>query len=672
MGVSFWAWPVSILVGVLISYFTYKNLIAKSRTWIIPATLRFLGVGLLVWLLFNPTLILKSTRFEKPIVQIFGDFSSSCKNESIAVIKTLDSLIMSRYGNRVDIQRVAFKENLVYVNSWDSVGNESVSELTRLDLVQQDLNSVKDEVAGSIIVTDGIVNKGQSPLLQGKTKQPLIIIGVGDTFVYNDFAIESIHSNQEVFEGNATQIEIDVKAIQCAGIPSIIEVYDGRKLISKTAWTPKSKIDREKISLTVKSQKEQLKLTATIKSNKLNEDNKLNNNLVKIIDVVKSKKEVWLIYGKLNPDIKVLSEIISNSNRYHVTSIIEENVKGIFGDICIFHGVQKSQLIQECSNKDIPFWTFLTTPSSIVVANRISGAQISGMKRDQWQTITAYPNGFFNDFLIPESTTISKWGGLESPIVKASALEENIQFYQSWNNLKTDYPLFFKSANQKNQLWFLGENIWKWKLQNSRITSGNKVFKDWVIGNINWLSLSTATRKGINVNIGSGEWVVGQENNISLLEKDASGKLRMDTKLKVEIFDSTGKKTDVQIVKNANFQIINFKPISSGMHTLRVSSDLNPTPTNKFWFVKNQSIEKTNNVARFDLLRNWANHNGGHLYMSTNLKAVMERLADFKLDSKRSYQYSKQMSFNELVFTLIFLILCFSIEWFLRKWFGKI
>ena len=672
MSVSFWAWPVSILVGFLFSYFTYKKLIAKSQNWIIPAAFRFFGVGLLVWLLFNPSIILKSTRIEKPVVQIYGDHSLSCRKESAIVLKRIDSLIQSKYGDKVDIQRVVFEEDLTLVSNWDSIDNNRAKQLTRLDIVQQNLDKAKSEIAGSIIVTDGIANKGQSPLLQGKGQQPVIIIGIGDTAVYSDFAIESVNANQEVFEGNATQIEIDVKALQCLGIPSIIEVYDGSKLISKTAWTPKSNIDREKISLTVRSQKEQLKLTATIKSNNFKEGNKSNNSLVKIIDVVKNRKEVWLIYGKLNPDIKFLSDIISSSNRFKVKTISENNVKDILGDICIFHGVQKSQLIQECSNKDIPFWTFLTTPSSIVVANRISGAQISGLRRAQWQTITAEPNGNFNDFIIPESQTMSNWGGIESPVVKVSALEENVQLYQSWNNVKTDYPLFFKSSKQKNQLWFLGENIWKWKLQNSKSSLGDKDFKDWVIGNVNWLSLSASTREGIKVNIGNGEWVVGQENEIFILERDASGKLRMDTKIKVEILDSIGKKTDVQIVKNANSQIISFKPVSGGIHKLRVSSDLNPKAKNIFWSVKDQSIENTNRVARFDLLRNWANHNGGQFYTKSQMNAILDKLADFKLDSDRSYQDSEQSTFRELIFTLIALIFFFSMEWFLRKWLGKI
>lgn len=106
MSVSFWAWPVSILVGLILAFFTYKSLIGKSRNWIIPATFRFLGIALLVWLLFSPSLILKSTRREKPIIQLYGDYSLSCRSEVDSVIKKLDKQIQNKYGDKVNLRRI--------------------------------------------------------------------------------------------------------------------------------------------------------------------------------------------------------------------------------------------------------------------------------------------------------------------------------------------------------------------------------------------------------------------------------------------------------------------------------------------------------------------------------------------------------------------------------------
>ena len=672
MSVSFWAWPVSILVGLLLSYLTYKKLVEKSRNWLIPATFRFMGIALLVWLLFSPTLLLKSVRLEKPVIQLYGDYSLSCRDNVDSIIKYLDREIQIKYGEKVSIRRLCFAEDLTLINNWDSVRGTGQFELTRLDKVQTDLFESSEEVAASIIVSDGIVNKGQSPILQGKSKHSLIIVGVGDTSVYSDFSIESINANKEVYEGNSTQIEIDIKALQCAGKKAEIEIWNADKKITSKFWTPKSNTDKEKISLSVKSSTNQLKLRAFIKSKEIEETNMTNNSRIKLIDVVKRKKKVWIIYGKLNPDIKVLSNVINSSNRYAVKTISEDDVRDILADICIFHGIQKSQLIQDCNNREIPFWTFLNSPSSVVVANRISGAKITKLLRSKWQSIIAGQNEAFNDYLTPNESLLLSWGAIESPVLKASAIKENILFYQVWNDIKTEYPLFFKSGSQKNQLWFLGENIWKWNLQHYKHNSNSQGFKDWVMNNINWLNLDASTRKGIKCNIGDGEWVRGRENIISIIEKDAAGRIRMDTKLKAEITDSSGKKTEIPLVKNAQSYKTGYVPTNSGLHKINVRSDLNPEGTTVFWSVKEQSVENTNKVARFNLLRNWVSHNNGDFIKATELKKIFVKLDQLKLESARSFEDSKQSSLNELGFILAILILCFSIEWFLRKWLGKI
>lgn len=672
MSVSFWAWPVSILVGLLLSYLTYKKLVEKSRNWLIPATFRFMGIALLVWLLFSPTLLLKSVRLEKPVIQLYGDYSLSCRDNVDSIIKYLDREIQIKYGEKVSIRRLCFAEDLTLINNWDSVRGTGQFELTRLDKVQTDLFESSEEVAASIIVSDGIVNKGQSPILQGKSKHSLIIVGVGDTSVYSDFSIESINANKEVYEGNSTQIEIDIKALQCAGKKAEIEIWNADKKITSKFWTPKSNTDKEKISLSVKSSTNQLKLRAFIKSKEIEETNMTNNSLIKLIDVIKRKKQVWIIYGKLNPDIKVLSNVINSSNRYAVKTISEDDVRDILADICIFHGIQKSQLIQDCNNREIPFWTFLNSPSSVVVANRISGAKITKLLRSKWQSIIAGQNEAFNDYLTPNESLLLSWGAIESPVLKASAIKENILLYQVWNDIKTEYPLFFKSGSQKNQLWFLGENIWKWNLQHYKHNSNSQGFKDWVMNNINWLNLDASTRKGIKCNIGDGEWVRGRENIISIIEKDAAGRIRMDTKLKAEITDSSGKKTEIPLVKNAQSYKTGYVPTNSGLHKINVRSDLNPEGTTVFWSVKEQSVENTNKVARFNLLRNWVSHNNGDFIKATELKKIFVKLDQLKLESARSFEDSKQSSLNELGFILAILILCFSIEWFLRKWLGKI
>ena len=631
-----------------------------------------MGIALLVWLLFSPTLLLKSVRLEKPVIQLYGDYSLSCRDNVDSIIKYLDREIQLKYGEKVSIRRLCFAEDLTLIHNWDSVRGTGQFELTRLDKVQTDLIESSEEVAASIIVSDGIVNKGQSPILQGKSKHSLVIIGVGDTSVYSDFSIESINANKEVYEGNSTQIEIDIKALQCAGKKAEIEIWNADKKITSKFWTPKSNTDKEKISLSVKSSTNQLKLRAFIKSKEVEETYMTNNSRIKLIDVVKKKKQVWIIYGKLNPDIKVLSNVINASNRYAVKTISEDDVRDILADICIFHGIQKSQLIQDCNNREIPFWTFLNSPSSVVVANRISGAKITKLLRSKWQSITAGQNEVFNDYLTPNESLLLSWGPLESPVLKASAIKENILLYQIWNDIKTEYPLFFKSGSQKNQLWFLGENIWKWNLQHHKHNSNSQGFKDWVMNNINWLNLDASTRKGIKCNMGDGEWVRGRENIISIIEKDAAGRIRMDTKLKAEITDSSGKKIEIPLVKNAQSYKMGYVPTNSGLHQINVRSDLNPEGTTVFWSVKEQSVENTNKVARFNLLRNWVSHNNGDFIKATELKKIFVKLDQLKLESARSFEESKQSSLNELGIILAILILCFSIEWFLRKWLGKI
>jgi hypothetical protein len=89
------------------------------------------------------------------------------------------------------------------------------------------LSNFENENLGAVIIaTDGIYNKGNSPLSQSYPfKGSVYTIGLGDTMTQKDAAVARVFANKIIYLGDNFAIRSDIAAYACEGSQVTINIF---------------------------------------------------------------------------------------------------------------------------------------------------------------------------------------------------------------------------------------------------------------------------------------------------------------------------------------------------------------------------------------------------------------------------------------------------------------
>jgi hypothetical protein len=204
-----------VLIFILslgLSYLLY----AKQKAWsksvnrilfVLRASLLFA----ILLLLLDPIVKRVSRYFEKPILVLLYD-----QSESVAL--GLDSLARNELRNRTDALEAKLSKGgyeLAIQSLEGSPVNKDLFSETTTD-IQRSLREISSQyegknVAGVVLISDGIYNQGISPLHRS-FNFPIYTVGVGDTTVRQDILIKSVSYNKIAYQGNKFPIRVELHA----------------------------------------------------------------------------------------------------------------------------------------------------------------------------------------------------------------------------------------------------------------------------------------------------------------------------------------------------------------------------------------------------------------------------------------------------------------------------
>ena len=244
-----WYVLICILMGLLYSFVFYRKekLFKEVNKVVVYAMgfLRFTSVFILTLLLLEPLIEIENQIIEKPVLVIAHDNS-----ESLLVNKD-SAFINSDYL----ISLTSFKEQLEekYEVKTFTFGDE-VQPGLEIDFTEKQtgfsglINELYTRYYGRnlgavILASDGIVNKGSSPIYDIKKIKhtPFFTIALGDTLERKDLILNNVVHNRLAYKGNDFPVEIIVKANQFAGSKAKVSIAkDGVELFSKMVYFEKS------------------------------------------------------------------------------------------------------------------------------------------------------------------------------------------------------------------------------------------------------------------------------------------------------------------------------------------------------------------------------------------------------------------------------------------------
>ena len=648
--------------------------------WLIRAmaSFRFLAITLLSFLLLSPLLKTVNREVEKPIIIIAQDNSESITAGKDSTFykndykKNLQKLI-EQLNDKYDVHLYSFADKIKEVSTSDSIAfNEK----------QTDISAFFDEIetryanrnTGAIIVaSDGLYNKGQSPIYaSGKIKTPIYTIALGDTTVKKDIVLQKVEHNRVAYLGNKFPIEVIINAQQLKGKTTTLTVAKGDAILFTQNINFGSNAFTTSIPVYLDAKETGLQRYKIQLSTLDEELNKNNNYRDVFIEVLDAKQQIVILSAAPHPDIAALKESIEKNQNYEVESYtIDDFDKPIKKyNLAILHQLPNSQttaskILNDIKAADIPVWAF--TGASSVLKNDLSIA-ISNAKTNECEAVLEQN---FSLFTLSDElrTAIKKFPALQSPYGNyATASNGNALFYQRIGVVDTKTPLmYFSTFGDSKTALFMGEGIWKWRMQDFAMNSNHSAFDEFVSKTVQYLSVKV--NKSFFKVLGKTNFMENEAIELEAEVYNESYELINTPEVNITIKNEAGKSFPYSFNKVSNAYRLNagMMPVGEYKYEARVKVGEKLYTQRGEFSISALQVELTNTIADHQLLNTLSKKHSGQLFLPQNLEQLAEAINKREDIKSVSYTQNKLSDLINLKWIFFILLGLLSVEWFMRK-----
>ena len=665
---------LAFLASLLLAVFQYiYKTKEKSQLNYWLSFLRFLALFFIFILIINPSVKKVQIETVKPNLLVAIDNSSSIKygGQSENVTK-LVSLLKSNpsLNSKFSINYYSFGNKLEVLDSLNFDENHTNLNSPFLEFS----NLYKEGNNPVVLITDGNQTIGNNiEFVTYKSKiYPFI---VGDTTKVEDIFINQLNVNKDTYVNNKFPVELFINYIGNDEVIKSLKVFHDKNLVfSKQLHVSSAKkVQSESFYLTSLASGTQF-YTASIEALK-NEKNTLNNTKSFSINVLDEQSKILIVTSTIHPDLGMLKKSIeSNKQRsviivsineykenlsdYQLVILYQPNnkFKSIFADI---FSNSINYFIITGKNTD---WNFLNKSQSIFSKSYTS-------QLENYNPIINLDYATFQT----KSSDFSNFSPLEDIFgdVKFST-PINTLLFQQIGSVKTEKPLLatFENNNKKGAVLF-GENSWKWRMSSFLISKSFEEFDGFLSSLIQYLS-SNKINNRLNVHV---ESIFNSNDNIQISANYLDENLNFDSRAKlwctiVNNETKFSKKFPFALLNNG-FQL-DLADLPPGDYTYSVS-------------VENQKEGSSGSfkISPLEMERAFVNSNDKYLkitalnskakvfYNSQESDLIDELLANNEFKSIQNSSIEKT-PLIEWKWILAIIIALLSLEWFTRKYFGKI
>lgn len=639
----------------------------------------------LSFLLLGPIVKQISNLYEKPAFIILHDNSSSIREAT-------DSITRNALHEKIN-ETKELLNNKGYKSEIHNLSDDNTSEF-KYSGASSDINGALkrianryegQNVAGVILISDGIYNAGLSPLYSNYNF-PVHTIGIGDTTVRADIALKNIAYNKLAYQGNKFPLraEVQVKNISASGITATL-LKRGKVIEKQTKnFSPGQLLtfDFHPLADEQGIQKYDVQIET-----RPEEYNTKNNRSSVFVEVVEGRKKILCVAAAPHPDIKALREVITKNSNYefilHIPDVSQQQASVLTPDnidLVIFHQSpdlrgKTTQIFQNFIKSKSSVFLILGHQSNLQqLARHNLPIQFESIPRE-YDEVTPVINPAFSNFNISDEASAAfsnfppvsvHFGKMQVSAGVSPAL------FQRVGSITTEKPLLVLSTQDSKKIGLmLGEGLWRWRL-NEYDRTENTVFFDEVFGKlIQFLSTTDDKRKfrsyPVRQEFSDTEAVVFESQVYNDIFEPVYGNT-----VEIDITNESGQRTNYNYVispGNTRYQIGGLK---EGVYRYRSRTLLNGKTEEvrgEFAVVERQA-ELQNLTADFDLLRKLSSNTGGNFYKASEAEALKSFLqkteATSVIHSEETYD-----SLINLKWVFWLLLILISAEWGLRKFHGS-
>lgn len=628
---------------------------------------RSIAIFLILLLLLEPSVKKVNSTVNKPSIAVGIDNS-----ESITARGTDSLLIKSKIQQLVDdLSDQDIDVEIFNLNQADSISFDQ--RTTRLSGMLREIRTKMENknFVASILLTDGIYNRGSSPLYRNYIT-PIFTVGMGDSIPPKDISLSRVRYNRITFKGNESPILLEISQDGYKNKNTSVTLSEnGKEIVSKNIQLTS---DVQEIEFLISSEEEGLRhLVATIPVDS-DEAIQENNRLDIFLEVIDGRQKVLIVANAPHPDIKAIRTTLASTDNYttevYIPSLHEEPPTDIY-DVVIYHGAFSSSVTFE--PKETPgIWYILNEKSAL---NRVSNdlPYISIQPRGgQPDKVSGTFNQNFSKFKIDNTEIFEEYPPIEVPFAEYNISgPTEILMFQKLGSITTRKPLMavFDDGIQKSAL-LMGQNIWQWKLQEAAIHDEATNFQNFITKTIQFLSVKN-DKKRFRFKSRSSTF---EESFAPVFDSEVYNDIYeriYNNTIQVTIVDESGNRqnfdfTDSEL--NTTFKAPTLEPgvytysaqVKIGDNTFRDAGE---------FLIENVNPEYLNLTANHRLLRNLSDKTGGRFLPFDAIDELPQLIEDqaFKASISSEEDYEELL---ESWWYLLLIFLLFSSEWVLRRYWG--
>lgn len=659
------------LALVLFQYY-YKNK-RKGKLQIILSFLRFLAIFGTLLLIINPNFTKNEYTLEKTNLVLLVDNSSSMTSEDKAkVISDLSSLKNKMESSSESFNILNYRFGAELSNS-DSLGFTEKS--TNISKALAGLNEIFTGTNTAVLLfTDGNQTIGEDYEFYGKRQKfPIYPVVLGDTTKYDDISISQINANRYAFLKNKFPLEVFISYDGKEEVSSELQVFVDDKLVYKEKISLSNISNTKIVNTQIEASTVGIKNIKVIVPPLPNEKNTANNEKLLALEVLDEKTNVAIISNVQHPDIGALKKAIE-SNEQRLVSIYrpdtdlsklqEVDVYILYQPDASFDKVYKQIQLRKSNS-----FTILGTYTDLNFINRIQNNYLVETGYPV-QELFASPNAAFSKFDISEFSVegfpplVSDAGpvnvlGIGEPLLKARI-----------KGVDMDQPLLTTAEEDTAKHAILvGENIWKWRVQNYR---NDQTFKDFdaFLGKLT-LYLSTSKGKNRFVLDYSSIYNNSSETKIKATYFDEAFVFDSNASINIKVESkSTNTSVEVPMLLKDGYYEADLSNLPPGKYDFVATVTKGNLSRSGSFSILDFDAEKQFSSSNYAKLNRLAKNTGGKLYFPDQMDSLVKAL---ETDPKFvPVQKSKQnvVPLIDFKFLLGIIIAALSLEWFIRKYNG--
>ncbi|WP_291110367.1 hypothetical protein [Flavobacterium sp. UBA6195] len=663
---------LSVIIAAGLSFYQYlykvKN---QSKLYWFLAFLRFISLFSIFLLLINPIISRKIIEIKKTPLPIVVDNSKSISE--LKATKEASELYLKIAENKAitekyDVQLFSFAEEFQSLEKLDFNGNQS-----HIDGVAKNVKQLYRNTNYPIVLfTDGNQTMGNDYVFSFQENTSVFPLVLGDTTTVLDLNINQINVNKYAFLKNKFPVEVFLQYNGNETITSNFSIQSGNLTVHKQMVTfSKDKKAQSVIVLLNASNVGIAKYKAVISSN-IKEKNTVNNAKNFAVEIIDQRSEIALISAINHPDLGALKRSIETNQQRKVSIIKPNEIKSLqdFNVLILYQPTAAFKSIFD-QNKVAQINTFVITGTAtdFNFLNQIQDDLNFKMSTSKEDYLATFESNF--NLFAQSNIGFENFPPLEHSFGVITAKNNvNTLLSARVRNVPVQNPILtFTENGSKREAYLLGENIWKWRLENHL---NKKSFEDFDLftDKIIQFLVSNASKKNLNVTY---ESFYNSGESIEITAEYFNKNYEFDEKAQLTIQVTNSKTKAIKkydLLKSTNSYRVNLDGIEAGNYSFKVTEKQSNTSFTGSFEVLDFEIEKQFVNPDKNRLEQLATNTNGKAYYPNQIENLIQSLI-----ANEKYIPTQKESINKLplidwIWLLILAITALSFEWFIRKYNG--